>query len=108
MRILCDQHVPTKYVRALQDESWVTVSTVREELSADASDAEIAAFAEEDDWIVFTNDDDFYGLDVSHGLVVYSQLEDPRPGVVVDALEAIDEAFATTTDVRAVVPDGWA
>jgi len=42
MRILCDQHVPTKYVQAFEQESWLTVSTVAEELSPDVADADIA------------------------------------------------------------------
>lgn len=107
MRILCDQNVADKYVQAFEQESWITVETVRELLSPDASDDEIAAIAEADEWVVFTTDDDFYRHDRSFGLIVYSQIEDPAPSGVVAAIKAIDYAYESDSDVLETVPDGW-
>ncbi|SNR48010.1 DUF5615 family PIN-like protein [Halorubrum vacuolatum] len=107
MQILCDQNVPQKYVDALSDTGGITVSTVREKLSADASDQEIAMYAADNDWVILTNDSDFFGDGREFGLLVYSQLEDPRPGEIIDAVQAIDSAYETNSEVVEVVPDGW-
>lgn len=107
MRILCDHHVPPKYLQAFEQAPEITATTVQDRLAHDASDAEIAAFAKREDWIVFTNDDDFYHPAPSHGLVIYSQREGATPGDVVDAMIAIDRAYASSTQVLEFVPDGW-
>lgn len=107
MRILCDHNVASKYVQALSRESWLTVLTVRERLSSDASDAEIASFAADEGWVVLANDDDFYHPEIEHGLLVYSQIDDPRPGAVVEAVASISSAYVETADIVEVVPDGW-
>lgn len=107
MRILCDHHVATKYTQVFQREDWITVATVENVLSRDAPDDEIAVYAATNDWVIFTNDDDFYADDVPHGLLVYSQIEDPRPGDVVDAISAIGAAYASDDEIDEVVPDGW-
>lgn len=107
MRILCDHHVATKYVRAFEREDWITVTTVGEVLSKAATDAEIVAYAADEEWVVFTNDDDFYTEEISGGLMVYSQIEDPRPGAVIEAIRAIDESYASDGEIEEVVPGGW-
>ena len=107
MRILCDHHVPPRYVQAFEQEPAVTVTAVRTLLSHDASDAMIAAVARRDDWVVFTNDDDFYSPTPSHGLVVYSQRDNPAPGDVVDAMLAIDRAYTSPSEIIEFVPNGW-
>ena len=107
MRVLCDQNVPQKYVDALADAGGITVATVRETLSADASDQEITTYAAENDWAILTNDSGFFGDGREFGLLVYSQLEDPRPGDIVDAIQAIDYAYESNSEVVEKVPDGW-
>jgi len=107
MRILCDQHVPTKYVQAFEQESWLTVSTVAEELSPDVADADIAAYAATEEWVVFTSDSDFYKQQIPHGLLVYSQLDDPSPGNVIEAISTIDSVYASPDEITETVPDGW-
>ena len=107
MDVLCDQHVPNKYVRALSTAEDFTVCTVRDVLSPDAADSDIASFAATHGLVVFTNDDDFYKQDAEHGLVVYSQLDAPTPGAVRDAMVAIDRAYAEQTEIVEVVPGGW-
>lgn len=107
MRILCDHHVAAKYVQAFEQENWITVTRVQDILSPDAPDSEIVAYAMNNDWVVFTNDDDFYGETIPHGLLVYSQIEDPCPGDVVDACSAINDAYTSHDEIDEVVPDGW-
>lgn len=107
MRILCDHNVAEKYPRTFEREEWLTVGRVAEELSPTASDSSISAYATAKDWVLFTTDDDFYAVDRSHGLIVYSQIEDPRPGDVVQAIAAVDDAYASRAEITEVVPDGW-
>lgn len=107
MRVLCDQNVPQKYVDALADAGGITVTTVRETLAADAPDWEIVTYATENGWVILTNDSDFFGDGREFGLLVYSQLADPRPGDIVDAIQAIDYAYESNSEVVETVPDGW-
>lgn len=46
MRLLCDHNVDEKYIDTFRRMDWLTVATVREELSADADDPTISAYAE--------------------------------------------------------------
>ena len=108
MRLLCDQHVARKYIQAFDQADGITVTTVAEELSPDASDTEIAVFAEESGWVVFTNDDDFFEQTASFGLLVYSQIEDPRPSVLVDAVTVIGQAYESHSEILETVPGNWA
>lgn len=107
MRVLCDQNVPRKYLDALADADGITATTVAAVLRHDAADTEIAAYAETNDWVVFTNDDDFYLDSGNHGLLFYSQLEDPTPGVVVEAIRRIGAAYESDDEIVETVPDGW-
>jgi hypothetical protein len=107
MRVLCDQNVPQKYVDALADAGGITVTTVRETLAADVPDREIVTYAAEHGWVILTNDSDFFGDGREFGLLVYSQLDDSRPGDIVDAIQAIDYAYESNSEVVETVPDGW-
>jgi hypothetical protein len=107
MRILCDQNVASTYRTAFEQAESITVATVAERLSHDAPDAEIAAYATDHDWVVFTNDDDFYTESLSHGLLLYDQLEDPTPGVILEAIEAIEARYERPDEIAEYVPDGW-
>jgi len=107
MRVLCDQNVPAKYVTALQRAEGVTVATVEEVLQHDASDAEIAAYAEDRNWVVLTSDDDFFVAGGDHGLLLYDQIEDPVPGDVVSAVRRIDRVYESPSDIVESVPGEW-
>ena len=107
MRLLCDHHVPTKYLLAFEHADEITVTTVADELSAAASDEEIATFAAQDGWVVFTNDDDFFEQTASFGILVYSQIEDPQPSDIVNAVIAIDQAYESNSEIIEAVPDDW-
>lgn len=107
MRVLCDQNVPAKYVSALRDADGVTVTTVEDALEHDATDAEIAAYAERDGWVIFTNDDDFFVAGGDHGLLLYDQLENPSPGDIVRAVQQIEQVYTDSADITETVPGEW-
>lgn len=107
MRVLCDQNVATKYVEAFRRAGGITVTTVDEVLDHDASDTEIAAYAERNGWVVFTNDDDFFVAGGDHGLLLYDQLEDPSPGDVVSAVQQISRAYENPAQITESVPGAW-
>ena len=107
MRILVDQNAPTKYVKALRRDGGLTVTTVEEALRHDATDAEIAQFAESNGWVVFTNDDDFFVAGGDHGLILYGQIEDPAPGDVVAAVKEIGRAYQSHSEIVESVLGGW-
>lgn len=107
MRVLCDQNVPAKYVAAFQRADGITVAAVEEVLQHDATDTEIAAYAESEGWVVFTNDDDFFVAGGDHGLLLYDQLEDPSPGDVVEAVQHIDQVYADPANIVESVPGEW-
>lgn len=107
MRILCDQNVPAKYVAALESADSPTVATVEDVLQHDATDTEIAAYAAHHQWVVFTNDDDFFVAEGDHGLLLYDQLENPRPGDIVRAVQQITQVYADPSDIVESVPGQW-
>lgn len=107
MRVLRDENVDHQYVETLHSTDWVTVATVRERLSPDASDDEIGRYATARNWVVFTGDDDFLHQDHGCGVILYHQTEQPPPGDVVDALRAIDGAYTDHSEIVEFVPGAW-
>ena len=107
MRILCDQNVDEKYVHALEQAEGLTVTTVRELLDPEASDEAIARTAEADGWVVLTNDDDFFVQRPRPGLLFYDQIEDPRPGDIVAAIQQIATFYDEPAAVVETVPGDW-
>jgi predicted nuclease of predicted toxin-antitoxin system len=49
MRLLCDRHVPPRYIDTFCRADWLTVTQVSEHLPIDADDSEIIAHAEAHD-----------------------------------------------------------
>lgn len=107
MRILCDQNVPGKYVAAFRDADGITVATVEDKLEHDATDAEIATYAERNQWVVFTNDDDFFVAGGDHGLLLFDQLEDPQPRKVARAVQQIADVYVDPAEIIESVPGDW-
>jgi hypothetical protein len=107
VRLPCDENVDRRYVETFRSTDWITVTKVREALSPDATDEGIAEFATAAEWVVFTGDDDFLRADPDCGVVFYHRLERPSPGDVVNALQAIEEAYAESDEIREFVPGGW-
>ena len=98
LRLLADQNVDEKYTETFLRTDRITTTRVRDALHPEATDGEIATFAEDHDWIVFAGDKgDFENIDPDCGVVIYHQTENPSPGTVVEALRRIEGSFATTT-----------
>ncbi len=108
MRLLCDHNVAAKYIRAFEQAEGLEVTTVADELSADAPDDEIATHARRNELVLFTSDDDFFDPTGAFGLLVYSQIEDPRPGEVVRAVATIDRVYESNSEIVETVPGDWA
>ncbi|WP_368410845.1 hypothetical protein [Halomarina pelagica] len=66
----------------------------------------VDAFAVTNDWVVFTGDDDFE-RDLPFGVVLYHQEGLPAPGVVLDAIELIADAYADHGEILEYVPGQW-
>ncbi|MFC6976009.1 DUF5615 family PIN-like protein [Halomicroarcula sp. GCM10025709] len=107
MRILVDQNSAQKYVDAFEQADNITVATVDDGLEHDTPDADIDAYAETHDWVVFTNDDDFFVAGGDHGLLLYDQIDDPAPGDVVAAVRRIEQAYTDSSEITESVPGGW-
>jgi predicted nuclease of predicted toxin-antitoxin system len=107
VRILCDHNVNEKYTATFRRTDWLTVATVRDDLSQDAADPDISEYAEREDWVVFTEDDDYLDIEHNRGLVLYIEQQNPSPGAVVDALATIADAYDDHRTIEEHVPDGW-
>lgn len=107
MRILCDHNVNEKYTETFRQADWITVTTVREELTQDARDDEIGRYAAANDWIIFTEDDDHLEYDQDRGVILYHQNKLPSPTDVVDALDTIDAVYTNHNEIREFVPGDW-
>lgn len=107
MRLLCDHNVDERYIDTFQRTEWLTVATVRKELTQDADDVAISEHAQQHGWIVFTEDDDFHEFDHTRGVIFYTHAERPSPADVVDALEMIAAVYDDHRQISEHVPDGW-
>lgn len=107
MRLLCDQNVARRYVDGFRAGRDFHVVTVREVLDARATDPDIAAYAAANEYVVFTSDDDFFGLDARCGRIHYSQEATPTVGDVLAAVRAVADAYENHADIVEHVPDGW-
>ena len=109
MRVLCERHIPPKYVEALESESWATVTTTGTLFHPEATDETIAGYAADNGWVVLTRDRDFFELADRFGFgVLYLDMSrDPAPGTLVSALEAIGEAYSDHAEIVESVPGDW-
>jgi rRNA-processing protein FCF1 len=120
MRILCDHNVAQRYLDTFRRTDWITMIKADNVFPKDASDAEIGAYAEKHEWVVFTSDKRFrerddegtVGEDLLDriegcGVIYYRQREQPSPGDVVAAIEALAEAYANHSEIDQYVPNGW-
>jgi predicted nuclease of predicted toxin-antitoxin system len=116
VRLLCDHNVDGKYVETFRRTDWITVTTESEVLSAEAYDPEIMTYAEAHDWVVFTSDrafdvdDDESAIDpatIECGVITYRQVEDPAPGLVVDAVGQIARQYYNHSEIVEYVPGRW-
>lgn len=75
-------------------------------LSDNAPDREISAYAAQEGWVVFTEDDDFLRFDHDRGIMLYHHIKQPSPGDVLDAIRKIADAYDDHY-INEHVPDGW-
>lgn len=119
MRLLCDRHVPPRYIDTFCRADWLTVTQVSEHLPIDADDSEIIAHAEAHDWVVFTGDKRFlmddesdetherHRLEPDCGLIFYDQRRKPSAGELLDALKEIARSHTDHGDIETWVPGNW-
>ena len=107
MRLLCDHNVAAKYVEAFEQTDDISVTTVADELSPEATDEAIARFAKQCDSVVLTTDDDFFEYADVCGVLIYSQISDPTPGDILDAVVAIDKAYTSPHEITETIPERW-
>lgn len=107
MRLLCDQNVAQRYVDGFADTPEFDVATVSVVLDPRVSDLDIAAYARQHGYVVFTSDDDFFALDCPCGFIYYQQAARPPVGDVLAAVRAIRDAYADHSTIAEVVPGGW-
>lgn len=112
IRILCDRCVNQKYVDAFEHTDWIMLCQVEDVFPNDAEntdDGEISEYAEQQEWVVFTEDDHFRTRhDHDRGVILYHHIEQPLPGDVVDAIYVIAEGYDDHREIEEYVPDGWA
>jgi predicted nuclease of predicted toxin-antitoxin system len=109
MRVLCERHVPPKYVEAVQSSRWADVITPRNRFHPEVDDETIARYAEANGWVVLTRDRDFFQLSGRFGFgVLYLDMRrNPGPGTLVAAVEAIAEAYSDHSEIVESVPGDW-
>lgn len=107
MRLLCDRSVLQKYIDTFERTDWITMMQSEDVFPDDAPDREISEYAAQEGWVVFTEDDDFLAFDHDRGVVLYNHIEQPAPGEVVAALEAIADTYDAYDSMVEYVPDGW-
>lgn len=107
MEILFDQNANLNYIPALKQIDGISVYTVKDTLDPEASDETIAATAQANGWVIFTNDDDFFVHASDIGLLYYSQLEDPSPGDVATAVRRIATVYEDPMEIIETVPGNW-
>ena len=112
IRVLCDRCVDQKYVNAFAGVDWITVieaGDVFPDDAKDTDDGEISAYAEQHEWVVYTEDEHFRTRhDHDRGVILYHHIEQPRAGDVVDAIYVIAEVYGDHREIEEYVPDGWA
>ena len=106
MRILFDRNVEPRFIQAIEQEPWTTVEHVDNHFSQTAADSDLADFAEDGDWVIFTRDEPFFGRSKPRdcGFILLHQKHDPAPGVIVDTLRRIRESYSDYSNVRESVP----
>lgn len=78
-----------------------------DEFADDAPDREISVYAAREGWVVFTEDDDFLGFDHEHGVILYHHIEQPSPGDIIEAIQAIGKVYDDHRQIREFVPGEW-
>lgn len=108
MRLLCDRNVARQYTDAFVAAPDIHAVTVSDALDPRAADEDIATYAAENDYVVFTGDADFFALSETCGCIVYHQERDPPVGDVLEGIRQIRDSYTDYSGVVEVVPGDWA
>ncbi|WP_135824943.1 DUF5615 family PIN-like protein [Halorussus ruber] len=108
MRILADEHIPNRYVTALQSEGFEVVRS-KDALYEGAPDSEVLDYAGERNFVVLSEDRDFGGVetrDEDHAGVIACDIR-AKTGDVVTAIRTIDEYADDLSGSVVRVPGKW-
>ena len=106
MRILFDRNVEPRFIHAIDQESWTTTDHVDNHFSQTAPDSDLADFAEDRGWVLFTRDAPFFGRSKARkcGFLLLHQSRDPSPGTVVASIRRIRDSYPDHTNIYESVP----
>lgn len=107
IRILCDRSVLQRYVDTFDRTDWIELLQSEDVFADNAPDREISAYAAQEGWVVFTEDDDFLGFDHDRGLILYHHIEQPSPTAVTAAIRTIADAYDNHRLITEYVPGNW-
>lgn len=108
MRILADEHIPNRFITALQSEDFEVVR-VKDVLYESAPDSEVLSYAGERGFVVLSEDRDFRGVetrDDDHAGIVACDIR-AKTGDVVTAIRTIDEYADGLSGSVVRVPGRW-
>ena len=110
MRVLFDRSVEPRFIHALESTPWATVTRSVDHFPPDAPDEDIMDWAETNNWVVFTRDDDFFRLarQGNCGLLFLHKRRDPNPGTIADAVAKINDAYTDHKNIEEGLPGKWA
>ena len=109
MRILADEHVPNRFVTALRSEGFDVVRA-KDALYESAPDAEVLDYAEENGFVVLSEDRDFRGVETrraSHAGILACNTR-AKTGNVVSAIRQVDDYADDLSGTVVHVPGNWA
>lgn len=107
MRLLCDENVKGSLYSLLEQEGY-EVARVQDALAIGDTDREIIDHCRTEQWILLTNDDDFFAFDTHPGILFLDEQTVPARDVVT-AIRRI-EGFVDGEELKNQVlhvPDGW-
>lgn len=108
MRILADEHIPTRFVTALEAEGFDVVR-VKDVLPEGSPDSAVLEHAVETERVILSEDGDFRGEEISqyeHPGVIACDNRAPT-GEVVAAIRTLNEYTDDLSGGIAHVPNGW-
>lgn len=110
MRLFFDRSTEPRYVNALAQEPWTTTVWCDSRFPQTAPDRDLAEFAQDNGYVVFARDDDFFKL-VRHqyncGLLYFRKGKSTAPGDIVTAVERVSNAYPDHTKIEEGLPGNW-
>ena len=95
IRFLLDEHVPHAISHGLRLRGVAALTLVDVDLLG-ADDAEIIAYAQEEQLVIFTQDDDFLSYaasDLNHAGIVYSKQQRQSVGQLIQLLKLVSDCL---------------